>query len=51
MRYKVIGAKIPEKVDYQIDEVVSAGFYLNRAELLRDALRRLLLELEVEKCA
>ena len=46
--YVHIGAKIPRKLDEEADEAVAAGYYLNRSELTRAALRALLDTLKEE---
>jgi Arc/MetJ-type ribon-helix-helix transcriptional regulator len=42
----LIQIKLPSDMVEEIDKMIGRGFYVNRSEVIRDALRRLVLEKE-----
>ncbi len=46
---RTIPAKVTEKLVTEIDELISEGWYANRSEAIRDAIRELVKKLHVEK--
>ncbi|MDY6775647.1 ribbon-helix-helix domain-containing protein [Halorutilales archaeon Cl-col2-1] len=41
---KPVQARIPEKVEEELDELIETGEYASRSEVIREALRKLLAE-------
>jgi len=46
---ETIPAKVTPKLVNEIDELVKEGWYANRSEVIRDAIRDLVKKLKVEK--
>lgn len=46
---KSVPTKFPEKLFEEMDEAVEGGWYANRSELVRDAVRERLRELKAER--
>lgn len=46
---EVLAAKITPKLVSEIDELVQEGWYANRSEVIRDAVRELVQRLKAEK--
>lgn len=44
-----VPTKFPEKLKKSMDEAVEEGWYANRSELVRDAVRRQLKELKADR--
>ena len=47
MTLSVAQVRIPERYMREMDKLVARGFYTNRSEVMRDAIRRLVLEKQV----
>ena len=42
-------AKLTEKLIYEADELIKEGWYANKSELIRDAVRELIRKLKAER--
>lgn len=49
MSSKAVPTKFPEKLLEELNDVVEEGYYANRSELVRDAVRERLRELKAER--
>lgn len=49
MSSKAVPTKFPEKLLNELNEAVEEGYYANRSELVRDAVRERLRELKAER--
>ena len=46
---KTVPAKLTEKLIYEADELIKEGWYANKSELIRDAVRELIKKLKAER--
>ena len=46
---KTVPAKLTEKLIYEADELIKEGWYANKSELIRDAVRELIRKLKAER--
>jgi len=44
-----VPAKLTEKLIYEADELIKEGWYANKSELIRDAVRELIRKLKAER--
>ena len=46
---ETVPAKLTEKLIYEADELIKEGWYANKSELIRDAVRELIRKLKAER--
>jgi len=46
---ETVPAKLTEKLIYEADELIKEGWYANKSELIRDAVRDLINKLKIQK--
>jgi len=46
---ETVPAKLTEKLIYEADELIKEGWYANKSELIRDAVRELIKKLKAER--
>ncbi|MBI5347028.1 MAG: ribbon-helix-helix protein, CopG family [Candidatus Aenigmarchaeota archaeon] len=46
---KSIPAKITEKLEMEMDEIIEEGWYASRSEFIRDAIREMVRKMKIER--